>query len=164
MWHCLRRAWLLYHGPTCPNGWRQLGDHCYIATPKKYFSPHVVAKDLDKIQFSASANAGGNDQISFRSSDGKLHALTAPDSTAELAQGWTRAEFNIYGAANGSKANFNTNSSLDVKVEAPGATGTVSCNRHNTSTGESTNLYAAGECTEVQNTAHPTFTFNQNNQ
>ena len=154
---------------TCPEKWTLFNNSgqidCYFHTTYKYFSPMVEAKDLGKIQFTGVANAGANDQVSFRATDNKLHALTAPDSTVDLAQGWTRAEFNVYGFGDGSQAEFNANSSLDVKVEVPVSSGTIDCtNQYMPTTGESTNLTQGDECPIVPNASHPTFRFNQNNK
>jgi hypothetical protein len=72
------------------------------------------------------------------------------DRLTGIASGWTQAEFNVLGNAGGSKADFNTGSSVTVKVAVSDGSSTaptcVPPSEIDGTTGETNNL-TLGKCT-----------------
>jgi hypothetical protein len=88
-----------------------------------------------------------DDNVQFCNSS-NCYSYVLPGTVLNLASGWVQAEFNVFGAGNGSQANFvpttgNTFSIYD-DVIFPTAI-SPNCSSHATETGESNNLYL-GSC------------------
>ena len=91
-------------------------------------------------KFSGSATSGGNDVAIF--TDGSTaYTFSAKDSVLGLGTAWDQAEFNVVGNAGGSKADFNSGSSVTVKIAATdGSTSAPTCLKNGGTTGETNNL------------------------
>lgn len=126
------------------------GDDCVQNTPATVIANgQLPITDLASLKLSGSAKAGGTDAATVTFG---THAYTATvkDSYTDIASGWTQAEFNVLGNAGGSKADFNSGSSVTVKVAVTdGSTATPSCvspSSYDGTTGETNNL-TLGKCT-----------------
>lgn len=85
-------------------------------TPSNPFPPPAIS-DLGKLKFSAQANSNGMDVVTLQTADGRLHANSYAATTINLSQGWTGAEFNIFGDCCAYPVFLNTGSNLAVRVD-----------------------------------------------
>ena len=152
--------WLIDYGSsskaTCPSGFinggtdeKGPGVDCVQNT-----AATVVAKgqipitSLANLTLSGSAAAGGSDAATV-TYDNEAYTATVGDSMTDISSGWTVAEFNVVGNAGGSRADFNTGSSITVKVNVTdGSTTAPTCvppSKIEGTTGETNNL-TAGTC------------------
>jgi hypothetical protein len=131
--------WLIDYGNTCPSGWNSYSGSCYknsaaVTVPKEPIT------SLASLKLSGSAVSGGNDTLVFTAGS-HAYSTTGRDSVAYLASAWKQAEFNIIGDGGGSKATFNSGSSITVKVAVThGSTAAPSCASNAGTTGETNNL------------------------
>ena len=159
---------------TCPSRnasphWRQFDGSCYLEAVTIPVPPTTVAQ-LGDMQLTGSVDLFKNVEHAVIRVGGILNRASVKDRYVWFNGMWTQAEFNVYGAGGGSRANFNANSSLDVKLvidEYSG--GTLTCDKHlHTTTGETNNLNQVmagpGACKLVPNSSPPAFTFNENNR
>ncbi len=153
--------WLINYGvdngtDICPKGFIDggadasgPGDDCVQNT-----TAAVVAKgqipitDLASLKLSGTAKASGTDAatVTFGTN---AYTATVADSLTDIASGWSQAEFNVLGNAGGSKADFNSGSSVTVKVALADGSSTaptcVSPSNYDGTTGETNNL-SLGKC------------------
>ena len=152
--------WLIDYGNSCPSGWNAYSGSCYrnsaaVNVPKQPISV------LSQLKMSATAVAGGNDTLVFTTPT-KAYSTTGKDSVTDLATAWKQSEFNIIGDGGGSKATFNTGSSITVKVAvAHGSTAAPTCASNAGTTGETNNLRLAS-CSAVGG-ATPYIQFKESN-
>jgi len=152
--------WLIDYGNSCPSGWNAYSGSCYrnsaaVNVPKQPISV------LSQLKMSATAVAGGNDTLVFTTPT-KAYSTTGKDSVTDLATAWKQSEFNIIGDGGGSKATFNTGSSITVKVAvAHGSTAAPTCASNAGTTGETNNL-RLGSCSAVGG-ATPYIQFKESN-
>ena len=154
--------WLINYGidngsDICPKGFIDAGadsqgpgDDCVQNT-----TATVVAKgqipitDLATLKLSGTAKPGGTDvaTVTFGTN---AYAATVADRLTDIASGWSQAEFNVLGNAGGSRADFNSGSSVKVKVAlSDGSTTAPTCvspSNYDGTTGETNNL-TLGKCT-----------------
>ena len=159
--------WLLDYnndGTTCPAGWISNRNNCYRNSSQASVAP-VTTADLSEIKLTMTADAGANDHVILRIGN-KLHStsVVSPGSMLSLSQGWNQAEFNIFGNP-GAETEFNTGSSMDVRLEVNKYSGgTLSCESGGT-TAETNSLTLLGGCLrEVPLQNPPAFTFTQSNK
>ena len=177
--------WLIDYnldGKTCPTGWWTASrppaesHHCFVNAHKATFRtktvPPVLIQDFSTMRLTMHAVHDGTDRVVLRidgSGGSTLHATTqtSPDGMENLAHWWTRAEFNVFGHSGGSEAQFNADSSFDVKVKVDDYSGAkVSCIGTDVgTTGETNSLDLASQgCIPTSSGARrPVFTFNQHN-
>jgi hypothetical protein len=144
---CPSAEWISYYDPS---GVTASG--CYINTNATGFPTPAIA-DLGKLKLTGAANSGGVDQVTLQTADGVLHALNYPDSTLNLAKGWTGAEFNVFGDCCAYEAFLNSGSNLTTRLSTTSANA-PSCLPPNTptttfdgSTAETNNLQlVSGSC------------------
>ncbi len=134
-------SWLLGWGfSACPRGWQSDGQGDCVINSAFTAAPDVSITSLGKLSLSGSATAGGNDTVVF-SNGTNAFSLSAKDSVVDIASVWNEAEFNVVGNAGGSRADFNTGSSVTVKVAlTDGSTSAPTCVANAGSTGETNNL------------------------
>jgi hypothetical protein len=131
--------WLIDYGNTCPSGWNSYSGSCYknsaaVTVPKEPIT------SLASLKLSGKAVSGGNDTLVFTAGS-HAYSTTGRDSVTDLASAWKQAEFNIIGDGGGSKATFNSGSSITVKVAVThGSTAAPSCASNAGTTGETNNL------------------------
>jgi hypothetical protein len=158
--------WLINYGvhdgnrDICPSGFEDIGqsflfggqgDMCVQNTQSTtiYKNGPIPITSLASLQLSGSAAASGTDQATA-TYDGEAYAATVKDSYTDIASGWTQAEFNVLGDGGGSRAAFNSGSSITVKISlTDGSTKTPTCvppAKEEGTTGETNNLTPQKGC------------------
>jgi len=134
--------WLLGWGSSaCPGGWTKPKDSADCVKNSLYAeAPDLPITDLGKVALEGTASAGGNDSVVFTyGSD--AYSITGKDSVLDISSVWNKAEFNVVGNAGGSRADFNSGSSITVTLLLfDGSTSAPTCVANNGTTGESNNL------------------------
>ncbi len=155
--------WLINYGigkngaNICPSGFIDAGpdsqgpgDDCVQNTPATVIqSGQLPITNLASLTLAGSAMPGGTDAATVTFGT-EAYTATVKDSLTDIASGWTQAEFNVVGNAGGSRADFNSGSSLTVKVAvSDGSTSAPTCvapTSYAGTTGETNNL-RLGACT-----------------
>jgi hypothetical protein len=122
----------------CPTGFTQYIWDCVGNSPAVVV-PEVPAKDLGNLSLTATALAGENDSL-FMSYGTEVYYLNQPDSWLDISSLWTRAEFNVLGNGNASRADFNSGSSITVTITLLDGGAPAECVGHTGLTLESNNL------------------------
>lgn len=169
--------WLINYGTDngsniCPSGFIDAGadeegpgDDCVQNTPAtKIANGQLPITDLASLKLSGSATPAGTDSATV-TFDGEAYTATVKDSYTDIASGWTQAEFNVLGNAGGSRADFNSGSSVTVKVAlTDGTTSVPTCvspSKYEGTTGETNNLNL-GSCTASSGST-PSIQFTESN-
>ncbi|MCC4595332.1 hypothetical protein NRY95_07050 [Xanthomonas campestris pv. phormiicola] len=155
--------WLIGYGSSCPSGWLSDDGTDCCRNSNAVSTPDVPATQLANVELtgSATANGNGNDSITFTNGS-TAYSISANDSVVKLATVWKSSEFNVVGNAGGSRANFNSGSSITVKVAATnGSTAAPTCAANAGTTGETNNLNL-GSCTASGGTT-PSIAFTEAN-
>jgi hypothetical protein len=136
--------WLIDYGPLCPSGgWMPSGTDCYknsaaVAVPKQPLA------QLANLSVSGTAVANGTDTMIFTTAS-SAYTTTGKDSVVELAAGWNASEYNVIGDGDGSKAKFNTGTSITVEIALKdGSTAAPTCETNAGTTAETNNLTLGG--------------------
>jgi hypothetical protein len=153
--------WLINYGvddgsDICPPGFLDAGpsgeggDDCVQNTPATVvYKGQLPITDLASLQLSGSAVADGTDKATATYGT-EAYAATVADSYTDISSGWNQVEFNVVGNAGGSRADFNSGSSLTVKIAlTDGSTSKPTCvppGDYDGTTGE-TNDLKIGKCT-----------------
>ena len=139
--------WLIGYGSSrCPSGFGSDGEGDCYKNSTAATAPDVAATSLANVKLTGTVTSGGNDTVVFTNGT-KAYSSSGKDSVLYLAQVWKVGEFNIVGNAGGSEAQFNSGSSITVKLAVTdGATTAPKCVANSGSTGESNNLNL-GSCT-----------------
>ena len=169
--------WLINYGVDngsniCPKGFLDAGadgqgpgDDCVQNTPAVVvYKGQLPITDLAGLTLSGSATANGTDKATV-TFDTHAYTATVADKYTDIATGWDLAEFNVVGNAGGSRADFNSGSSLTLKVAVrDGSTTAPICvppADFGGTTGETNNL-RLGKCTESGGSA-PYIQFSESN-
>ena len=169
--------WLINYGVDngkniCPAGFidggadsQGPGDDCVQNTPAVVvYNGQLPITDLAGLQLSGTAAAGGTDKA-IVTYGGDAYTATVKDSYTDIASGWTQAEFNVLGNAGGSRADFNSGSTVKVKVAVTdGSTSAPTCvapSNYDGTTGETNNL-TLKTCTATSGTT-PYISFTESN-
>jgi hypothetical protein len=152
--------WLIGWGSSaCPRGWGASGSDCYTNSSLQE-APDVPIKDLGGIILGASAAAGGTDSVTLYYG-GDSYTVVANDSVLDISSVWNKVEFNVVGDAGGSRADFNTGSSIKVTADfADGSSAAPTCIANDGTTGETNNLNL-GACTTFVFDGFPFFQFTE---
>jgi len=138
--------WLIFWDTTCPNGWNSDGGgDCYTNSAAVTVPKEVISK-LKTIKLSGSAKAGGLDTLVMTVGK-EAYSTTGEDSVVYLATAWTESEFNIFGDGGGSEADFNSGSSVTVKVAVTNKTKNAPKCASDAGTTAETNNLNLGSCT-----------------
>jgi len=139
--------WLFFAGrERCPSGWGNGGysegvQACY-ENSATVAVPDVQASKLATVKLAGSAVSGGNDTLTFTIGT-EAYSTSGKDSVLKIASTWDQSEFNVVGDAGGSEAEFNSGSSITVKIAvSSGTTNAPTCLGPSNAgtTGESNNL------------------------
>ncbi len=169
--------WLINYGidngsNICPSGFIDAGadsagpgDDCVQNTKATVIANgQLPITDLASLTLSGSATPGGTDAATV-TFDGQAYTATVQDRLTDIASGWTQAEFNVLGNAGGSRAKFNSGSSVTVKVGVnDGSTSAPKClspSSYDGTTGETNNL-TLGACTAASGST-PSIQFTESN-
>ncbi len=148
--------WLIDYGvhngsDICPSGYLDggkdaegPGDDCVQNTAATAIANgQLPITDLASLTLSGSAKTNGTDAATV-TFDGEAFTATVNDSLTDISSGWNMAEFNVLGNAGGSRADFNSGSSVTVKIAvSDGSTAAPTCvspNSEEGTTGETNNL------------------------
>lgn len=139
--------WLIGWGSSaCPRNWMSAGGGDCFRNSNFVAAPDIPITSLGSLTLSGSAVAGGNDTVVFNSGT-QAYSISGADSVVNIASVWRQSEFNVVGNAGGSRANFNSGSSVTVKIAlTDGSTAAPTCVAGAGSTGETNNLNL-GSCT-----------------
>jgi hypothetical protein len=122
---------------------------CYFNTNGKV-TPFESPTTLSSLSLEGIANIGGNDEANLCVSGGNCFVDSSPASFLNLSQQWTLAEFNVVGFIDGSRAQFNSGTTITVQNDLKDSSGNaitpVSPCPNNGQTGETNNLNLVG-CT-----------------
>jgi hypothetical protein len=152
--------WLINWNNPCPSGWFSYSNDCYTNSASVAVPEEAITK-LKTLKVSATAKKGGIDTMVFTVGK-QAYSTTGSDSVVDLATGWTESEFNIVGDGDGSEANFNSGSSLTVKVAVSNGTKNApKCASDAGTTGETNNL-TLGSCAGTGGAA-PDIEFTESN-
>ncbi len=146
----IMQYWLIGFGPTCPAGWLQtpLAPNDCFQDSAATAVPLQPITNLANLSLMGEAT-GGTDTVILTPGTG-LDAV-GQDSVLNLEQGWTTAEFNVFGDGNAGQLAFNSGTTIVVKTSIDygnGSTNQPSCVDHSF-TGETNNLTLA----DVTNTS-----------
>jgi len=157
--------WLINHGPNCPPGWFTYAPHCYRNSTGSAAVPAIVINSpasLQQLRLTGTAVAGGLDTATL-TVGGTAYATSENDNFVTLSQGWTTAEFNIFGDGNGSSADFNAGSAMNVRTAVnTGSITAPNCVLQGF-TGETNNLTLVAAPAVVTGVAWPSILFSQSN-
>ena len=152
--------WLINWNNLCPSGWTSYSSDCYTnsdAVPV----PKVGIGKLKTLKLSGAAVKGGIDTLVLTVGT-QAYSTTGLDSVVNLAHAWKESEFNIIGDGSGSAADFNSGSSVTVKVTVfNGTEDKPTCASDAGTTGETNNLNL-GSCTGTGGTS-PYIQFSESN-
>jgi hypothetical protein len=138
--------WLLGWGSSaCPNtswikdGKDGDGNDCY-KNSAYVAAPDVAITDLGSLGLLGTVDAGGKDSVMFtHGSD--AYSITGKDSVLDISSVWHESEFNVVGDNGGSRADFNSGSSITVTlILFDGSESAPTCVPNKGTTGESNNL------------------------
>ena len=141
-------------GLACPAGLTQYLDpsnsswnDCYTSSTSGVTVPALTIADLSQYQTTITATtvSGGEDTLVVATPDGNLNAMNN-DSYLGLSGNWTNAEFNIFGDACASQANFSAGTTIVVKTSVTDATMTPPTCYNYSYTGETNNLSLVSPC------------------
>lgn len=169
--------WLINYGVDngsniCPSGFIDAGadaegpgDDCVQNTKATAIAKgQLPITDLAGLKLSGSATPGGTDAATV-TFDGEAYTATVSDDLTDIASGWTQAEFNVLGNAGGSRADFNSGSSVTVKLAVSDGSASaptcVSPSKYDGTTGETNNL-RLGACSAAGG-ATPSIQFTESN-
>jgi hypothetical protein len=168
--------WLIDYGSSsraaCPSGFLNAGadeegpgvDCVQNTAATKIANGQLPITDLSSLTLSGSATSGGTDKATVTFGT-EAFSASVSDSATDIASGWSEAEFNVFGNAGGSRADFNTPVSLTVKVAVTdGSTTAPTCippSEIAGTTGETNNL-TLGSCTATGGSA-PFIQFTESN-
>ncbi|MGO9316825.1 MAG: hypothetical protein ACLPXT_03840 [Terracidiphilus sp.] len=137
--------WLLNYNATCPSGWNTYGGDCWENGPSAASVPVQPITNLVNITLTGTANAGGMDNFHIAvGSD--IYSGANEDNILNLAQGWTTAEYNIFGDGGGSGVSFNSGSTIVVKTSVNNGTANSPSCVEEGFTGETNNLNLVNPC------------------
>lgn len=163
----LVQYWLIDYnndGQTCPSGWDSANNNCVVNASQQPSVDPTTTADLSEMELTMTTDAGGNDHVILRIGN-TLHSasVVSPDNMVSLAEGWTQAEFNIFGNGGSGEAEFNAGSSMKVRLEINEYSGgTLSCEIAGY-TAETNSLDLSNDCQQVPHQNPPSFTFTQSN-
>jgi len=144
--------WLLGWGDSaCPSGFGSDDEGDCYKNSAYTTVPDIKGTDIGAETISGNAAAGGDDAVRFLYGT-TTYAVNTKDSVLDIASVWNEVEFNVVGDAGGSRADFNTGSSVTVKLAVTsGSTAAPSCLKSAGTTGETNNL-DLGTCTATSGT------------
>jgi uncharacterized protein YjbI with pentapeptide repeats len=125
--------------------------NCYGASPSQSVPSSFLSAPLSSLEFETFADymGSGNDVLQICSTLGLgcSSPLVITDSVMDLGQYWDASEFNVFGDADGSEANFSTPTTISVSTAISDQSGNpiaASCEGYS-ATGETNNLFL-GPC------------------
>ncbi len=118
----------------------------------------MFVTNLSKITFVGSANST-LDETYFCITGGSCYAMSITDGVLDLSKYWTWSEFNVFGYADGSEADFNNGSSITIVNTLNVPTSCIPASAYDGETEESNDLFLVTPCTVNGDSAY--FTENE---
>jgi hypothetical protein len=135
--------WLINYNATCPSGWFTYSPDCYINSSVSTFSGSALtAKSLATLSLSASANAGGNDQVEVIAGS-HATAVVGLDTKVDLAAHWNATEWDVFGDGGGAEAFFGKKTTLEAVTTLTATSSSAPTCVKEGFTGETNNLKLA---------------------
>lgn len=149
-----------------PNaGWQKAGGSgCAQNAPYSVLVPDVPITELPDVSLSGSADTNGDS--AFLAVGTTVYGMKTfqGDGITDLAKHWTGAEFNVVGNGGGSRAVFNSGSTITVSIEADtGASTTPVCRGNSGTTGESNSLSFIAAPPNPARRRYPSIQFTESN-
>lgn len=154
--------WLLRYEGTCPKatGWKRVGGDCMMNSKTAPVPPQKLA-NLGQLRLKG-MTGNGQDTVILSNAEGPINSVQT-DSVLSLAGQWTDAEFGVFGEGGGSRADFNSGTTMAVRVTVnDGTTKAPAC----VLTGyaaESNNLSLVQPCCQAFSGSSPYITFTTSN-
>lgn len=131
----------LYGLPSCPPGWTFSDDGCLINSTMAARFASIPLDALATVKLRGEvAGVDGPDDLITMTVGTTMYSAPGDNRLPDLGQHWQIAEFNIFGNGDGSVANFNTGSTLVVRVAVDSGTMSAPSCYPNGFTGETNNL------------------------
>lgn len=113
--------WLINFGAACPGGWIASSGSCFRNSSIIPVPAQTIAA-LQSLSLTGTSNSGGLDTV-ILSTGTTLYSASGQDSVLNLSQGWTQAEFNIFGDGGSiPTAAFNSGATLLVNTSVSNGT------------------------------------------
>ena len=109
--------WLYNVNGSCPSAWRSSGNSCVFDSAKTSV-PVQPAGNLKNLVLYGYTNVN-TDTVVLQTASDTFYQANITDQVVTLWQGWTGAEFNIYGDANSTESFLNPGSTLAVRLAVP---------------------------------------------
>jgi hypothetical protein len=140
--------WLINWGDSaCPVGFGSAGGGDCYGNSNFIAAPDLKVNDASLMNQTLSGSVTATTDTATFNNGAKAYKITGPDAMLDISTVWTESEFNIVGNAGGSRAVFNSGSSVTVNVALTnGHTAAPVCVNNHGSTGETNNL-VRGPCT-----------------
>lgn len=137
--------WLINWGKTCPSGWSEYAASGEIDCYKNSSAAGTSGQNILYLSDMALTGkaSGGTDTVLMDYPGGNISAVGA-DSVLDLEQGWSRAEFNVFGSGNSNEVNINSNASMVVQLTLNNGTTSTPTVADESFTGETNNLSLIG--------------------
>ena len=107
--------WLIGYDATCPSGWSPHSDDCWTNSSAAQVST-LTASQLAGLRLTASAQSGGNDDVSLAVESGAATSVSSSDSKVNLASHWNTTEWGVFGDGNYSEAYFGSGTTLEAQT------------------------------------------------
>ena len=155
------QSWLINYGSHCPSGWNYAGDDDCYYNSNATGVPTQSLSNLKDLQLSGTVVSGGNETVKLTTSN-DAYSASEPDSVVGLSGYWDATEYNIFGDGGGSQADFNSGTSIKVKIQLQdGSTAAPTCESNAGTTGETNNLNL-GAC-KTKGGKKPSIMFTESN-
>ena len=176
--------WIIDYGPpsyTCPSPHGASCDGTYVYTDgwcefalygRTYCAVNsatlnaggATPSNLGNVQVQGNAAVGSGSTDSFTATiSGHGTTVGGGNYFSDLGTKWHEAEFNVFGYGNGSRVNFDANSTLVVRVGVDsGASAAPNCD-FNSFTAETNNLSIVDTTTAPAHNGHPSLVFTESN-
>ena len=138
--------WLIGYGDSCPSNWNSYEGSCWMNSSSSANISSQPISNLAALYLTGEA-AGGTDTVvldSFTDAVGGDISAVGADSVLGLEQGWSQAEFNVFGNGGGDEVNLNSNASLVVQISLDNGTTNTPLPVDTSYTGETNNLSLTG--------------------
>jgi hypothetical protein len=145
----------------CPKskGWESADGGCVQNSASSVSIPNQSITKLGSMVETGDAASSG-DSVYLAVGSTMYGMKVQSDSITDLAANWTGAEFNVIGNAGGDVADFNSGSSITVRLETnTGKTTAPSCPANSGTTGESNNLNFGAAPSNPTELSYPSIEF-----
>ena len=145
--------WLIGWGDSaCPAGFGSAGGGDCYGNSNFVAAADLKVNDTSLMNQTISGTVNATTDTVVFNNGSTAYSVSGPDSMLDISTVWTESEFNIVGNAGGSRAVFNSGSSVTVNVALTnGHAAAPACVNNQGSTGETNNL-VRGACTKAGGT------------